>query len=118
MLSVPVFSYLRAIRTLSNGCIGNSLETNCSSTTWQNCIEPRSFVTGLRLSKQAIRQVGTLESILIFMATQTRAAQRMSLGDGITGKPSSATPLTTTYSLSNNGVERHLSDYEADYLPR
>lgn len=99
----------------NNGCRGNSLSTNCSSTAFQSGAETRSYVTDLQAAGYKTSFAGKYLN---------------DYGDPAAGGTAHVPPGWTNwhglvgnsvyynYALSNNGVtERHGSDYAADYLP-
>jgi arylsulfatase A-like enzyme len=99
----------------NNGVVGNSIPANCSSTTWQNVHETRSFAVSLQEAGYLTSFAGKYLNCYGFPAVGGVAhiPPGWTNWQGLVGNS-----IYYGYTLSNNGVaEKHGNDYLADYLP-
>ena len=99
----------------SNGCIGNSISTNCSSPDWQAKNEPNSFAAALNKVGYKTSYAG--KYLNDYGRDEAGGTAHVPVGwdnwHGLVGNSA-----YYKYNLSNNGItETHGEDYEQDYLP-
>ncbi len=99
----------------NNGCRANTLETNCSSTYFQNHMEPGSFAVALHSGGYRTHYSG--KYLNLYGDPAVGGVAHVPAGwdnwQALVGNS-----VYYNYQLSNNGtMERHAADYATDYLP-